>query len=116
MERWRRWQTLFTGREDGDVCAGVVDVVWLEAVASEVVWPLPRHLGVLQPAPDLLLLAEAGQPGQTAQPGAHWHPGAGLVQSEHLTNADLIFMKKKSPTNDFETICILISIPINDLS
>lgn len=80
--------TLFTGWEDGDVCAGVVDVVWLETVAAEVVWPLPRHLGVLQPAPHLLLLADAGQPGQVTQPGAHGHPGAGLVQSEQ---SDFIF-------------------------
>ena len=45
--------------EDGDICAGVVHVVRLEAVALVVVWPL-LQLGVLQPAPHLLLLAEAG--------------------------------------------------------
>ena len=100
--------------EEGDICAGVVHVVRLEAVALEVVWPL-LHLGVLQPAPHLLLLAEAGQLGQATQP-THRHPGAGL-HTELASRYKMICYSMcwcLIPINDFKSIFILIIIPIND--
>ena len=100
--------------EDGDICAGVVHVVRLEAVALVVVWPL-LQLGVLQPAPHLLLLAETGQPGQSAQ-ATHRHPGAGL-HTELASPYKLICYSMRwclIPINDFKSIFILIIIPIND--
>ena len=100
--------------QDGDICAGVVHVVRLEAVTLEVVRPL-LHLRVLQPPPDLLLLAETGQLGQSTQPTDR-HPGLCL----HTELASCYKMICYSmywyliPINDLKSIFILIIIPIND--